>query len=225
MRILLFVLLAVLLGSCRSSPDSADPPTEATPPDAPALKPDADGWISLFDGQHLDHFVQRNGQAPYTIEDGAIVGTAVKNTPNSFLCTKQTFGDFILELEFKVDSVLNSGIQFRSLSQASYREGRVHGYQCEIDPSPRAYTAGIYDEARRGWLYPLSRNEAAQKAFKQGEWNQVRIQAIGPEITTFLNGQQAAHLLDDLTTEGFIALQVHRIHSDNEAQVGAQVVE
>ena len=56
--------------------------------------------------------------------------------------------------EFRVDPELNSGIKIRSNSLAAYRDGRVHGYQVEIDPSARAWSGGIYDEARRGWLFP-----------------------------------------------------------------------
>ncbi len=51
---------------------------------------------------------------------------------------------------------MNSGIQIRSESTHDYNNGRVHGYQVEIDPSARAWSGGIYDEARRGWLYPLN---------------------------------------------------------------------
>jgi len=87
-----------------------------------------------------------------------IVGTTVLNTPNSFLCTKKNYSDFIFEVDLKVEENMNSGIQFRSESSADYNNGRVHGYQCEVDPSDRAWSAGIYDEARRGWLYPGSIN-------------------------------------------------------------------
>ena len=73
--------------------------------------------------------------------------------PNSFMATEQTYGDFILEFEVKCHPDLNSGVQFRSESKPDYNNGRVHGYQCEIDPSDRAWSGGLYDEARRvGWL-------------------------------------------------------------------------
>jgi hypothetical protein len=85
----------------------------------------------------------------------------------------------------------------------------VHGYQVEIDPSDRAWSAGIYDEARRGWLYELRNNEAARKAFKHGEWNKYHIEAIGNSIRTWINGVPAANLDDSMTSRGFIALQVH----------------
>ena len=108
----------------------------------------------------------------------AIVGTSELGTPNTFLATKKTYGDFILELEVKVDNKLNSGIQIRSLSKKEYMDGRVHGYQVEIDPSPRAFSGGLYDEARRKWLYPLSINQKARAAFRSGEWNTYRFVAI-----------------------------------------------
>ncbi len=106
---------------------------------------------------------------------------------------------------------MNSGIQIRSNSFDSYMNGRVHGYQVEIDPSDRSWSAGIYDEARRGWLYDLRNNEAARKAFKHNEWNKLRIEVIGNSLRTWLNGVPAANLIDDVTNEGFIALQVHQM--------------
>lgn len=169
------------------------------------------GWVCLFDGKSLEGWTQRGGAAKYAVEDGDIVGTSVPNTSNSFLCTKKEHGDFVLELEFKVHPELNSGIQIRSHSNPEYREGRVHGYQVEIDPSDRGWSGGIYDEGRRGWLNTLEQNAAARYAFKQNEWNQFRIQAIGDSIKTWLNGVPAADLVDSLTQSGFIALQVHGV--------------
>lgn len=175
-----------------------------------------DGWTSLFNGKNLDGWVQRNGQAEYRIENGAIVGVSVADEPNSFLCTQNNYDNFILELEVKVDPPLNSGIQFRSLSDKSYRNGRVHGYQCEIDPSHRAWSGGIYDEARSGWLYNLVRNPKGQSAFSQGEWNKYRIEAIGDTIRTWINGVMCANLVNNMTGSGFIALQVHEVGDDVE---------
>jgi hypothetical protein len=111
----------------------------------------------------------------------------------------------------------NSGMQFRSQSLPDYNNGRVHGYQCEVDPSDRAWSAGIYDEARRGWLYPVDLNPDAKSAFKSGEWNHYRIECIGPSIKTWLNGIPVAHLIDDMTPKGFIALQVHSIRDESMA--------
>jgi hypothetical protein len=122
-----------------------------------------------------------NGSAPYTVVDGAIVGTTVPGSPNSFLATDKTYGDFVFECEvLQEGGPSNSGVQFRSASRPEYQDGRVHGYQLEIDPSPRAWTGGVYDEARRGWLYPGDANPRARTAYQYGRWNLLRIEAIGP---------------------------------------------
>ena len=178
--------------------------------------------MPLFNGKNLNNWEIVGGNATYKIVDDVIIGTSQLNTPNTFLTTKQHFTDFILELEYKVDPLLNSGIQIRSNSIQDYYNGRVHGYQIEIDPSERSWSAGIYDEARRGWLFPLTKNPEAQKAFKQGEWNAYRIEAIGDTIKTWINGIAAAHLIDDLTPKGFIGLQVHSIGKDS-SKLGTQV--
>jgi hypothetical protein len=171
-------------------------------------------WKDLFNGKNLDGWVKLNGTAEYRVEDDMIVGVSEMNTPNTFLATTETYGDFILEFDFKVDDGLNSGIQFRSLSLPEYNNGRVHGYQFEIDPSDRSWTGGVYDEARRGWIYPMNYNPEGENAFKKGEWNSARIEAIGNSIRTWVNGVECANLLDNTTTEGFIALQVHSINNE-----------
>lgn len=178
-------------------------------------------WQNLFNGKDLKGWKQLNGQAKYEVVNGEIVGTTVSNTPNSFLVTEQNYGDFILEVELLVDNSMNSGIQIRSLSSPDFQNGRVHGYQVEIDPSDRKWSGGLYDEARRGWLYPLDINPRAQNAFKKGEWNKYRVEAIGNSIRTWVNGVPTASLVDDLTPSGFIALQVHAIGKDD--QPGKQI--
>ncbi|WP_100612885.1 3-keto-disaccharide hydrolase [Confluentibacter lentus] len=173
-----------------------------------------DGWISLFNGKNLDGWKQINGQAEYKVENGEIIGKSKLNTPNSFLCTTKNYSDFILEFDVMVSPEINSGVQFRSNSNPNYRKGVVHGYQFEIDPSSRSFSGGIYDEQRRGWLYPMSINKKGAKAFQNGVWNSCRIEAIGNSIRTWVNGVACANLIDDITPEGFIALQVHSIGED-----------
>ncbi|EGK02047.1 3-keto-disaccharide hydrolase [Dysgonomonas gadei] len=178
-------------------------------------------WEPLFNGKNLKGWKKLNGKAEYKVVDGTIVGISKMNTPNTFLATEKNYGDFILEFDFKVDDGLNSGVQFRSLSLKDYQNGRVHGYQFEIDPAARAWTGGIYDEARRNWLYPMTVNPPARTAFKNGQWNKARIEAIGSSIRTWVNGIACANIWDDMTLEGFIALQVHAI--GDKAQEGKTV--
>ncbi len=207
----------------------------------PALAAD---WTPLFNGKDLDGWVKRGGKATYKVEDGSVVGTSTLNTPNTFLCTPRDYSDFILEYEFKVDPKLNSGVQIRSqsLPQETVIEAgankikvpanRVHGYQIEIDPEPakdRWWSAGVYEESGRGWLYPglLGGNakeftQQGRGLFKQGDWNKVRVEAIGDRIKTTLNGTPCADIKDARVAAGFIGLQVHGIGNDK-SKDGTQV--
>lgn len=200
-------------------------------------------WQPLFNGKNLDGWIQRGGKASYKVDGDAIVGTSVLKTPNSFLCTEKDYADFVLEYEFKVDPKLNSGVQIRSQCFDEETEviwedaikkvpaNRVHGYQVEIDPDPnrkRLWSAGIFEEATRGWLYPgigggegKAFSEQGAKVFKQGEWNKVRVEAKGHSIKTWLNGELRADLTDSRIASGFIGLQVHSI--GKKEQEGAQV--
>ncbi|WP_282637004.1 3-keto-disaccharide hydrolase [Sphingobacterium thalpophilum] len=175
------------------------------------------GWTNLFDGKTLNGWKAVGGKAPYTVEGDAIVGRMTKGTPNSFLITEKEYGDFILELDVKLEgSQTNSGIQTRSHldPKANEGRGRVYGRQVEIDPSARAWTGGIYDEARRGWLYPLDLNENAKKAYKPEEYNHVRIEAIGDELRTWINDIPVSYVVDTIDRAGFIGLQVHSIPAE-----------
>lgn len=175
------------------------------------------GWVSLFNGKDLSGWHQLNGQAKYTVEGGVLVGTTVPDQPNSFLATDKSYGDFQLELELKVDTTMNSGVQFRSESLPEHESGRVFGYQMEVDPSPRAWSGGIYDEGRRLWLYSMEYNPSGKKAFRNGQWNKYRIECIGNRMRTWINDIPTAELVDDLTPKGFIALQVHSIYRKEDA--------
>jgi len=205
-----------------------------------------DGWVELFNGKNLDGWSEHSGKAKYTVEDGVLTGESVSGTGNSFLCTSQAFENFELELEFKCDALLNSGVQIRSEVFPDARTlhiggkdlkvaaDRIHGYQCEIDMDAargRMWTGGIYDEARRGWLFPADGekgpqgtafSEQGRKVSKNGEWNKLRIVANGPSIKTWLNGEPRAEISDSLTPRGVIALQVHGVGNDTN-KVGLKI--
>lgn len=176
---------------------------------SPVAEPDADGFVPLFDGKTLTGWRKAGGESCYWVEDGCIVGKVGKG-PNTFLCTEKTYRDFVFKVEAKFDVPGNSGLQFRSHQREN---GRVYGYQCEIDPSERSWSGGIYDEARRGWLFKLEGMEEARKAFKVDDWNEFTIEAKGKHLRTWVNGVPCAHFVDEgeeADLEGFIALQVHQ---------------
>lgn len=176
----------------------------------------AQNWKNLVDGNILDTWEKRVGTAEYRVEGDQIIGVSKLGTKSTYLCTKERFSDFILEVDVKVEVGLNSGIQFRSNSTPDYQDGAVHGYQCEIDPSDRKWSGGIYDQSRRGWIYPVTMNEPGRQAFRNGEWNKYRIEAVGNQIRSWVNGIQVTNLVDDMTAEGFIAFQIHSIKRDDQ---------
>jgi len=185
----------------------------AAPP-AVAAKPAGEGWVSLFDGKTLEGWTQRNGTATYRVEEGTIVGKTAEGSPNSFLCTDEQYSDFELRFEVKVDDALNSGVQIRSLTKGGKPMGRVHGPQVEIATNG---TAGyIYGEALgTGWLSRAKGKSgpAPHKHFKNGEWNEYRVKAVGKHIETWVNGHPVADLVDEKSNmpKGHVCLQVHGI--------------
>ena len=176
------------------------------------------GWVNLFDGETLNGWTQKNGTATYEVVDGTIVGTTVKGSPNSFLCSDRFYGDFELEFDVKLfDDGLNSGVQIRSHSIPTHKKGRVHGYQVEI--STNGHAGFVYDEARRGWLSHDRDQPERRGAFKNGEWNRYRVICFGSSIRTWINGVQVAHVVDDWSPTGFIGLQVHSVGGDPKYRV------
>jgi len=185
-------------------------------------------WISLFNGETLDGWTVHSGHALYSVEEGAIVGQSVPNSPNSFLCTNREFGDFILEFDVLLeDNELNSGVQFRSRiapqelvfwfrdEQGNYQpvtipSDRVYGYQVEI--ASNGASGGVYDEARRAMLpwWPVE-GSGESRAFKNGQWNAYRIECRGDAIKTIINGVVVTDFRDALTDRGIIGLQVHDV--------------
>jgi hypothetical protein len=191
-------------------------------------------WIELFDGKTLQGWSVHSGFAHYRVEDGTIVGTAVKGSPNSFLCTDRSFGDFILDFDvWLVHPQLNSGVQFRSmvadeetvfwfrnesgvLQPYTIPADRVYGYQVEIAGASTGTSGGVYDEARRAFMeeWWIAEGTPESKAFKDGEWNHYRIECRGDSIRTVVNGIVCAEFRDGLNFEGIIGLQVHDVGQD-----------
>ncbi len=146
------------------------------------------------------------GDADWSFNDeGHLVGK-VGGGGQSFLMTKMPYGDFTLRARFKPVQPGNSGLQIRSHLSES---GRLFGYQIEIDSSERAWSGGLYDEARRGWIHNLAGDDRAREAFRPGDWNEYVVECVGPTIRTWVNGVPAADVIDPLDLEGHIALQVH----------------
>lgn len=177
-------------------------------------------WTPLFDGQTLAGWKKYGGPATFEVRDGAIVGTFVMDDggrESTYLATGKDFGDFELELEFKADSGVNAGVQFRSFYDKDTR-GKVQGYQYEIDDPKRTdrpdLTGGIYDQSRRGWLVPTKEGHGQWRDTRvqdrKEDWSRLRVECRGTKIRTYLNDNPMAELDDAMSPRGFVALQVHQ---------------
>ena len=231
MRIRLFTAAAVIALIATLAVQSVVPARAQEPakPVAAQTKDNVapEGWTALFDGESLVGWTIRSGKADYYAKDGAITGTTKQGSPNTFLTTLNTYGDF--ELQFDVylhDGGLNTGCQIRSKivnDQGGKYGGRVGGPQVEIEKGP-GQSGLIYGEASGGWLSPKEKHSANHEQFKNDQWNHYHITAKGNNIKTYINGE----LVEDLQLkqdyyeqfkEGFIGLQVHSVGGDPQFKV------
>jgi hypothetical protein len=168
-------------------------------------------WQELFNGKNLEGWKTLNGDAKYYTENNEIIGVSKTETANSFLVTDKEYTNFVLEYEMKMDEGLNSGVQVRSHSLETFKDGKVHGPQIECEDTDRGWAGGLYDESRKGWRYPLEYNPSAKKAYIKGKWNKFKVVCFNNQILTWLNGIACANLIEDEIETGFIGLQVHSI--------------
>lgn len=187
----------------------------------------------FFNGIDLKGWVNYGGGKFY-VEDHCIVAESIMGIPNTFLHTEKKYQNFELEYDVKLDTVLNSGVQIRSniyqentktirwggrfdengekeIKILKSKAGRFWGYQIEIDPTSRAWSGSIYEEAGRGFLHTPGINETVKAAFIPLEWNHFRIKVKDHHIQSWINGVMIGDVYDDLMDNGYIALQLHSI--------------
>lgn len=175
-------------------------------------EPDDKGFTRLFDGKTLRGW--EGNMDFFRVEQGAIVaGSLEKKIPNNeFLCTEQKFGDFEMRLEVRlVGEGNNAGIQFRSERIPDHHE--VRGYQCDVGSAwDRSIWGALYDESRRRKMLAEGPAESLREWVKEGQWNELRIQAVSNRIQLFLNGHQTVDYTEqdpEIAWEGIIGLQIH----------------
>ena len=179
-------------------------------------------WQVLFDGTNLDGWKPSSDNKQFELVDGVILGSSSGQT--RFLHTEQEYGDFELEFEVKLhDLDLNSGVQIRTslirVNERGDKRPSVHGPQVDLGKSP-GRSGYIYNQGNGGWITPeedLVRNSL----MINGEWNKVRVLAIGPKIQTWINGEQVSDLtvpsdIHERYSKGVIALQAHGVKNPEE---------
>ena len=218
-RIALAILTVAFLGGTFMF--AQDPPKEgkpapatdaaAAPAPAELPKPDAEGWISLFNGKDLTGW--KGNPAIWRVENGYISGKVEKQDYNTFLVTEHSFSDFVLEAKvilLQGPGFTNSGIQYRSrlIDPAKWIVG---GYQADMG---KDWWGSLYEEKSevgRGVL--VKAPPEAEKSVKAEDWNQYVITAKGWRLKQSLNGIDTVDFEDTnekgRRAEGVIALQYH----------------
>ncbi len=167
-----------------------------------------DGWQELFDGSSLRGW---DGDAAwFRVEDGAIVGGRLseKIPHNFFLSSQQEYGDFELQLEFRlVGDSTNAGIQLRSRRIPNHHE--MIGYQADLGQN---YWGALYDESRRNRILASPDKEQLAKVLKLKDWNRYRIHCEGRRIQLWINDYQTVNYVEEdgaIEQRGLLALQIH----------------
>ncbi|RMF44128.1 MAG: DUF1080 domain-containing protein [Planctomycetota bacterium] len=154
---------------------------------------------TLFNGQNLQGW--HGNPALWTVEKGEIVGRSPGLPNNEFLVGEVEAANFRLSVDVRlIDDRGNSGIQFRSRVRP---DGAVEGYQADIGPG---WWGKLYEEHGRGLLWKAS----GEAHVRPGQWNEYTIEAVGPRIRTWINGQLCVDLTDPAgSRRGIFALQLH----------------
>ncbi|MFY0652617.1 MAG: DUF1080 domain-containing protein [Cyclobacteriaceae bacterium] len=177
-------------------------------------------WKEIFNGVDTAGWEIRDGIAEAWVENGVLMTEQVDSLHFPYLAYKEEVSDYIMECEMKLTGPLNSGILVRGVSDPSLFNGRIHGFQMEIDQSERQWTGGIYEESGRLWLTPLKDMGVGEKeafaAYKASDWNHYRIEAIADTFKIWVNRVPTTHLIDSKTAKGIIGFQIHKIAPDEE---------
>lgn len=184
---------------------------------------EAEKWTDLFNGKDLTGWKNPYEWGEAEVVDGEIHLTADKKF---FLVVEKPYSDFVFEGEVNLpEGQANSGFMFR----CHVEPNKVYGYQAEVDGSDRCWSGGLYDEGRRGWLWPsktgrtkepeaLKHEQESQAHFqkpevrdalKRTDWNKYRITCQGNKIKIEVNGVVTTEYEDDMDAEGFLAIQHH----------------
>lgn len=179
----------------------------------------AGGWVALFDGKSLDGWVTKGGRyegdALWTVEDGAITGRVNEKREGGLLFTAVPYTDFELELDVRMDEPFDSGIFLRMAPAGK-------GAQVTLDVCPNGQVGAIYAD---GFLH---QNPDGRKLWRSGQWNHMTVRITGHDyrIVSTLNGQplvdyQQPAGMSGFVPTGLVGLQVHGQRDDpieNEVQ-------
>lgn len=166
------------------------------------------GWVSIFDGKTMTGWSKKavhdgNGGL-WEVQGGALVANQEPDHKGGLIGTDKTYGDFEVELEFKVDMPVDTGLFLRT------REDGM-GYQITIDYRKDGYIGSLYAPAEGGFIQV---NKLWENYFKKNSWNKLRARIEGQpaHVQAWLNGIKTIDFKDNrnrFPASGYIGLQVH----------------
>ncbi len=191
MKISSSLITAALLGALPTIATAADAKAEG----AEAKKAPPAKTVSIFNGKDLEGWTHDPlGKANYEVVDGAIVGTTVEGSPNSFLLSEKEYGDFELTFEVQVDDGLNSGVQIRSRPKS---EADVAGESsAKTTPPPAAKRTSEKAKGKKGASAP-----AAPAPGKNSSIGRV----FGPQVEIEMSPGQAGYIYGEATSFGWLS--------------------
>jgi hypothetical protein len=183
------------------------------------------GFTPLFNGKDLSGWTPKGGFSKFEAKDGIIVGTCVPGSDSTYLCTdKMDYTEFVFTCEMKWLTKGNTGVMFRSQTKQEMKTDKkdptkktekttVFGPQAEMEGPgrDRCWSGGIYGQSCGGWFYPmwLAEHKPARDSLNDAGWNRLAIMAKGNVVKTWLNGEPAAHWVNDTYLKGLFGLQIH----------------
>ena len=165
----------------------------------------ADDFVPLFDGKTLAGWTPLPG-GTWQVAEGAIVGSQDSSeTRHGMLLSDKQYGDFIVRMKYK-SLAGNSGFYFRV--QKVDHAVSVKGFQAEIDADGKD-VGGLYETLGRAWVVQ-PKPEDIKTYYKDKDWNEMTVSAIGGDVTVTVNGVQTAALKNDPSPrEGYFGMQLH----------------
>jgi hypothetical protein len=165
----------------------------------------------LFDGRSFRGWAGDTTKTWKIIDHTIAGGSLTETVPhNEFLATTERFGDFELELDFKLEGTgfVNAGVQFHS-ERAINPEYEMIGYQADLGDG---YWASLYDESRRNVTIVNPDSATITRLLHRNAWNKFKIKSVGRRIQIWLNDTQTVDYQEPdekIVHRGIIALQIH----------------
>jgi hypothetical protein len=176
----IFIVCAILVAVCANAGMNALTPAEKQA-----------GWESLFDGETLNGWKATGNADAWAVQDGVI---GILKNGGGYLGSVDTYGNFILSMEFKMDKACNSGIfiHWADLSNPVQRGEEIQIFDSFGKAKPDKHDCGaVYD-----CLAP-----SKQAAKPAGEWNKIVITCRNNLVIVDLNGKRIIYMnLDRWTT-------------------------